>query len=31
MKREIDLSRRDERETYFKGIKGSGVKNDRKA
>lgn len=31
MKREIDLSRRDERETLYKGVKQSGVKNDRKA
>ncbi len=31
MKREIDLSRRDERETLYKGVKQSGVKNDRQA
>ena len=27
MKRDIDLTRRDERESCFKGIKQSGVKN----
>lgn len=29
MKREIDLSRRDERESYVKAIKDRGIKNDR--
>lgn len=27
MKREIDLTRRDERETLYKGTKISGIKN----
>ena len=29
MKREVDLSRRDERESYIKSIKDRGIKNDR--
>lgn len=29
MKREIDLTRRDERESCFKGAKESDIKNDR--
>ncbi len=29
MRKEIDLSRRDERETLIKGIKGEGIRNDR--
>lgn len=29
MKREVDLTRRDERESCFKGAKEAGVKNDR--
>ena len=31
MRKEYDLSRRDERETLYRGVKESGVKNDRKA
>ncbi len=31
MRREIDLTRRDERETLYKGVKEGGVKNDRQA
>ncbi len=31
MRKEYDLTRRDERETLYKGIKESGVRNDRKA
>lgn len=30
MRKEVDLSRRDERETLYKGVK-EGVRNDRKA
>lgn len=30
MKREIDLSRRDERETFIKQTKRSGIKDDGK-
>lgn len=30
MKKDIDLSRRDERETFIKPQKGEGIKNDRK-
>ncbi len=29
MRREVDLSRRNERETFIKAQKGDGVKNDR--
>lgn len=29
IRREIDLSRRDERESCFKGQKETGIKNDR--
>lgn len=29
MRREIDLTRRDERETFIKGAKGEILKNDR--
>ncbi len=29
MRREYDLNRRDERESYIKGVKGESVKNDR--
>ena len=29
MRREFDLSRRDERESYIKSIKDRGIKNDR--
>ena len=29
MKRDVDLSRRDERESYIKSIKDRGIKNDR--
>ena len=29
MRREVDLNRRDERETLYRGVK-EGVKNDRK-
>lgn len=31
MKKEVDLSRRDERETFYKGAKGGIIRNDRKA
>lgn len=31
MRKEYDLSRRDERETLYRGVKESGIKNDRKA
>lgn len=31
MRKEYDLSRRDERETFYKGVKEGGTKNDRKA
>ena len=31
MRKEYDLSRRDERETMYKGVKEHGVRNDRKA
>lgn len=31
MRREVDLTRRDERESFIKGVKNSGVKNDRQA
>ncbi len=31
MRKEYDLSRRDERETLYRGAKESGIKNDRKA
>ncbi len=31
MRKEYDLSRRDERETLYRGAKQAGVKNDRKA
>lgn len=27
MKKEVDLTRRDERETFYKGVKQGGVKN----
>jgi hypothetical protein len=27
MRKEIDLTRRDERETFYKGIKRTGIKN----
>lgn len=30
MRKEYDLSRRDERETMYKGVKEGGIKNDRK-
>ena len=29
MRREVDLSRRDERESYIKNINEKGIKNDR--
>ncbi len=31
MKKEIDLSRRDERETLYKGAKQGVIRNDRQA
>lgn len=31
MRKEVDLSRRDERETLYRGIKRDGIKNDRQA
>ena len=31
MRKEYDLSRRDERETLYKGVKTGEMKNDRKA
>lgn len=31
MRKEVDLSRRDERETLYKGVKQGDVRNDRKA
>ncbi len=31
MKKELDLSRRDERETMYKPAKERGIKNDRQA
>lgn len=31
MRKEYDLSRRDERETLYKGVKENGNRNDRKA
>lgn len=31
MRRDIDLSRRDERETLIKGAKGERTRNDRQA
>ncbi len=30
MRKEYDLNRRDERESFIKSAKGTGVKNDRK-
>lgn len=30
MKREVDLTRRDERETFIKAPKQGGIRNDRK-
>lgn len=31
MRKEIDLSRRDERETLYKGVKQGVIRNDRQA
>ena len=31
MRKEVDLSRRDERETLYKGVKQEVIRNDRKA
>lgn len=31
MRKEIDLTRRDERETFIRGAKGESLKNDRQA
>jgi hypothetical protein len=31
MRKEVDLTRRDERETLYKGARGEATKNDRQA
>lgn len=31
MRKDVDLTRRDERETLYRGVRQDGIKNDRKA